>query len=199
MARPREFDTDQALDAAMETFWREGYASSAISDLVDATGVGRASLYNAFEDKHGLFEACLRRYADGRVPAWLDELTNGEQGLDDIRAFFDRRRDVAEDSPEHARMGCLIVNSSVERGPTDPVVTETAASYRAKLTAAFEAALARAAERGELQGPANGHAEVLLLSATGLFVAMRAGAAAEEIDRLVSGINALLDGWAAQP
>jgi hypothetical protein len=48
MARTREFDTDKAVAAIAKTFWAGGYEATGISELVDATGVGRQSLYGAF-------------------------------------------------------------------------------------------------------------------------------------------------------
>ncbi|NUR84214.1 MAG: helix-turn-helix transcriptional regulator, partial [Nonomuraea sp.] len=63
MARTREFDTDAAVERAMDVFWSRGYAATSIQDLVEATGVGRGSLYAAFGSKEGLYEAALLRYA----------------------------------------------------------------------------------------------------------------------------------------
>ena len=62
MARPREFDESEVLDAAIAAFWRGGYAATSISDLQAATGLSRGSLYKAFGYKHGLFLAALDRY-----------------------------------------------------------------------------------------------------------------------------------------
>ncbi len=180
----------------MTTFWRDGYESASVSDLVDATGVGRASLYNAFDDKHGLFEACLRHYAEGRVPLWRGQLAEGERGLDDIRAFLSLLRGVVTESSEAAPTGCLIVNTSVERGSTDPFVRDMAADYREELGSAFRAALSRALELGEIDEPIDGRAEVLVLGAMGLFAVLSAGADATEINRLIVGLEHLLDSWA---
>ena len=62
MARPREFDADEALDKAMHLFWAKGYYDTSIRDLVEATGVNYYGLYGTFESKHGLFLAALDRY-----------------------------------------------------------------------------------------------------------------------------------------
>jgi TetR/AcrR family transcriptional repressor of nem operon len=64
VARTREFDTDAAVEAAMSCFRRAGYAGTSIQDLVDATGVGRGSLYAAFGSKEGLYLAALDRYRE---------------------------------------------------------------------------------------------------------------------------------------
>ncbi len=62
--RPREFDLDEALDKALLVFWRQGYEGTSLSDLTDATGVSRPSLYAAFGNKEELFRRALDRYAE---------------------------------------------------------------------------------------------------------------------------------------
>ena len=62
MARPREFDEDAVLDAVMDTFWHYGYEATSAQDLVQATGLGRGSLYAAYTSKDGLFEQAMLRY-----------------------------------------------------------------------------------------------------------------------------------------
>src|SRR5690606_8821359 len=62
MARPRTFEEEQALEAAMRAFWRRGYEATSTQDLCAATGLGRSSVYNAFDSKRELFTRALRRY-----------------------------------------------------------------------------------------------------------------------------------------
>ncbi|HEX5959426.1 MAG TPA: helix-turn-helix domain-containing protein, partial [Hyphomicrobiaceae bacterium] len=63
--RPREFDTEKALDRALEVFWRKGYEGASISELTDAMGINRPSLYAAFGNKEDLFRKALDRYSAG--------------------------------------------------------------------------------------------------------------------------------------
>ena len=63
--RPRGFDVDEALDRALEVFWRQGYEGTALSDLTAAMGINRPSLYATFGNKEALFRKVLDRYADG--------------------------------------------------------------------------------------------------------------------------------------
>jgi TetR/AcrR family transcriptional repressor of nem operon len=65
MGRPRLFDTDAVVSAARDAFVRTGYAGTSIDDLLQATGLQRASLYSAFGSKRGLFLTTLRRPASG--------------------------------------------------------------------------------------------------------------------------------------
>jgi AcrR family transcriptional regulator len=63
--RPRAFDTDKALDAALRVFWSKGYEGATLSDLTKAMGINRPSLYSAFGDKETLFRKVLDRYEEG--------------------------------------------------------------------------------------------------------------------------------------
>ncbi|ECE6962102.1 TetR/AcrR family transcriptional regulator, partial [Salmonella enterica subsp. enterica] len=55
MGRPREFDADEALQTALELFWRKGYEGTSITDLTDGMGITKPSLYGAFGNKEELF------------------------------------------------------------------------------------------------------------------------------------------------
>lgn len=66
MGRPRSFDTDKALDDAMEVFWRHGYDGASLAMLTKAMGIKPPSLYAAFGSKEGLLKAALDRYAQRR-------------------------------------------------------------------------------------------------------------------------------------
>jgi TetR/AcrR family transcriptional regulator, transcriptional repressor for nem operon len=64
MARPRAFDENTVLDAAMDCFWRDGYEATSIRELAAEMGINAPSLYNAFGDKRSLFREVLRRYVE---------------------------------------------------------------------------------------------------------------------------------------
>ena len=68
IGRPRHFDMDQALDRALEVFWRKGYEGATICDLTAAMAINPPSLYAAFGNKEGLFRKALERYADKNEP-----------------------------------------------------------------------------------------------------------------------------------
>src|ERR1051326_7706866 len=63
--RPREFDTEKALDAALGVFWRKGYEGASLPDLTRAMGINRPSLYAAFGNKEELFRRAVDRYVEG--------------------------------------------------------------------------------------------------------------------------------------
>src|SRR5262245_32934749 len=109
MARPREFDVDDALDRATEVFWKRGYEATSVQDLVDALGVNRASLYATFGDKAQLFSAVIDRYRENVKTRIEDALAAPAAGAAAIRAWFMALIQMAT-QPRGPR-GCLLVGS----------------------------------------------------------------------------------------
>src|ERR1700687_5700303 len=104
--RPRSFDSDKALDAAMQVFWRKGYEGASLSDLTDAMGINRPSLYAAFGDKEALFRKALDRYAKGPA-AYVREALNQPTAREVAQALLLGTADLLTD-PQHPS-GCLMV------------------------------------------------------------------------------------------
>jgi TetR/AcrR family transcriptional regulator, transcriptional repressor for nem operon len=144
--RTKEFEPGEALDAAMQLFWRKGYEATSIRDLLDGMGIGYGSLYNTFGDKHTLFLASLDRFRELRT-SWIDEVLE-DSGLSGIEEVF--RRTVDGLVSFEPRRGCLLANTAVELGPHDAEVAAKISRYVRHTEAVFERALIRAQEAGEI-------------------------------------------------
>ncbi|MFE0878762.1 TetR/AcrR family transcriptional regulator [Streptomyces smyrnaeus] len=124
MARPRLFDEERALDAAMRAFWEKGYEATSTQDLCEATGLGRSSIYNTFSSKHDLFQRALARYVDAMTAQQLVILEDVERSaLERIEALFERIIEQEFEQRWAGRsIGCLSVNTTVELAARDPEV-----------------------------------------------------------------------------
>lgn len=173
MPRTKEFGTEEALDAAVQLFWRKGYAATSLRDLLDGMGIGRGSFYDTFGDKHALFLASLDRFRELRT-SWIDEVLENS-GLDGIEEVF--RRTVDGLVGFEPRRGCLLANTAVELGPHDAQVAEKVSDYVRHTEAVFERALIRAQEAGEIPADRDPRAIACFLVNTlhGLRVLGRAG------------------------
>lgn len=89
MARPREFDEEKALDAAMQVFWEKGFEATSLSDLTSRMGIQRPSIYSTFGDKKGLFEAALRKYTSSHAAYVRNKLQNNSSVKEAFRDFFE--------------------------------------------------------------------------------------------------------------
>ncbi|MEU0458094.1 helix-turn-helix domain-containing protein, partial [Streptomyces sp. NPDC006129] len=142
MARPRKFDEERALDAAMRVFWERGYEATSTQDLCDATGLGRSSIYNTFQSKHDLFERALAHYLDTMTAVQTAVLDDVERpAADRVRALLDQVvESEAECRVESGRaLGCLGVNTVVELAGRDPVAAAVLERDTARRLAAYRA------------------------------------------------------------
>lgn len=120
MARTKGFDPDAAVDAAMDVFWSNGYAGTTPQQLVDALGIGRGSLYNAFTSKHALYERALRRYHERETARLIEILDGHGPARERIKAAVDLVLAASLDDVE--RRGCMVTNAAVEFGGRDEIV-----------------------------------------------------------------------------
>lgn len=173
MPRTKGFETGDALDAAMQLFWRKGYAATSLRDLLDGMGIGYGSFYNAFGDKHALFLASLDRFRELRT-SWIDEVLE-DSGLGGIEEVF--RRTVDGLVGFEPRRGCLLANTAVELGPHDAEVAAKISRYVRHTEAVFERAVIRAQEAGEIPADRDPRAMACFLVNTlhGLRVLARVG------------------------
>ncbi len=158
MARPREFDEERVLDAVMETFWRHGYEGTSAQNLVDATGLGRGSLYAAYASKDGLFEQALRRYHK-RAQGHVDQLREPGSPVERIRALMQGIVDANLGATE--RRGCLATNSAIEVASRDPHVADLVRGNFNILTRGIEETIRRGQDAGEIRSTTD--AETLAL------------------------------------
>ena len=127
MARPREFDTAQAIEGAMEIFWRQGFKATNLPELLDAMGLTRGSFYKAFDDKESVYLQALDRYdatVVSRTVATLAACTD-PQASACLEPMF-----APSETPER---GCFICNAMVELAPDKPDVAAKANAMAERL------------------------------------------------------------------
>ncbi|MER5737439.1 MULTISPECIES: helix-turn-helix domain-containing protein [unclassified Streptomyces] len=193
MARTKEFDPGAALRAALDLFWARGYEATSMADLVEHLGIGRASIYATFGNKHELYLKALDRYLETRDPGLVEELSAPGPALPAVRALV--RRFATEASTEGERLtGCFVTNSAAELAPRDPAVARRVELSWEQVETLLHAALARARAQGELPADRDPRAlsRMLLVLLQGIRVVGKASAdparvrdAAEEALRLL--------------
>ena len=149
MARPREFDMDQTLDAALGVFWTHGYEATSMSDLMEATGLHKGSLYKAFDDKHDLFMKSLARYLDGAWAMSHATLTEAESSLDGLRAWLQGIVRLCCD--QAIQRGCLAMNTAIELGPHDAEVAAVLRGHHARVSELLTKTIERGQQAGQIR------------------------------------------------
>ena len=149
MARTKEFDPDAALQSALELFWQRGYEATSMADLVEHLGIGRASIYATFGNKHELYLKALDRYNENRDPVLLRELSQPGPALPAVRTVV--RRFAAEASSGDQRgKGCFVTNTAAELAAHDPAASRRVEASWDHVETLLHSALVRAHAQGEL-------------------------------------------------
>jgi len=142
----KTFDESDVIDRAMQIFWEKGYAATSITDITDATGIKRGSLYNAFEGKHDLFLKSILKYEGQRWRKLLGQLQNIDDPREAISMLFDRTVQDSLSDPE--KKGCLLVNTSLHYSQHEDDVKEIVSEAFKERTAFIEKSIKRGQERG---------------------------------------------------
>ena len=142
MARPREFDIEQAREDAMNVFWDSGYKGTSLPDLLDSLGLSRGSLYKAFGNKKNLFIQALKLYDETVLQPGIVLLENrhSRPGKNRIEAFFEFALNRAEDGD---RRGCLMCNAAVGAAHDD----EEIRALIERMFCGFDGGICRSASR----------------------------------------------------
>jgi AcrR family transcriptional regulator len=183
--RPREFDVDKALEAALLLFWRHGYEGTSLAALTEAMGINVPSLYAAFGNKESLFRKALDRYMQGPAsyfPSALKEPTARGAAEKLLQSAIDMVM-----QPRHPD-GCMLVQGALAAGPG----TEWARKELSLRRAAAESALRRRCERAIQEGDLPPSAEpaalacFLITVVWGLSVQAAGGASRAQLEEVAA-------------
>lgn len=146
MPRPREFDVEVVLEAAMTCFRMRGYEGTSVRDLAAKMGLTGPSLYNAFGDKRSLFRKTLEHYMQQYARAYIAEVEATLAPKEAIRAFLNGIVEHSIEDPD--RQGCLLVNSALEVAPHDREIGREIADKLGEVEAFYRRTVAAAQATG---------------------------------------------------
>lgn len=192
MARPRSFNTDEAIEKAMQVFWTHGYEGASLPDLLEGMGLTRGSLYKAFTDKKTLFLTVLAHYEAQAVQAGVTLLTDPAipDGADRIMAMFTGAYQAVVSGDQR---GCLLCTAAAGPCTYDD---EIAAAVSAGLNALRDgiAAALRASPRhaGKPEAELAALTDMLLAQYVGLRTMARARIPDETLRNAVRSVGLML-------
>ncbi|SDW43714.1 TetR/AcrR family transcriptional regulator [Roseicitreum antarcticum] len=171
----------------MRVFWAEGYDAAPVDRLAQETGMPRATLYQIYGDKEGLFLAAVEHYAKTRSARVGVALGPTGALRDDLVSFFSAVVDLGTSEPK-AR-GCLISCVLADAAGTNP-------RFRVELEHRFLALETRIRDRLLVADPQDGdipaRAVVIASIARGLMLRARAGAGRDLLEKAAAEAVRLL-------
>ena len=180
IGRPRGFDAEEALDAAVRVFWAQGYEGASLDDLTGAMGINRTSMYRAFGNKEELFSRVLARYTEG--PASYVARALAQPTAREVAATFldgSVRATTLPDCPT----GCLGVQGSLAAGASGRRARDVLAAWRESGTDHLRDRFQRAVDDGDLPAGADPGllARYLMTVANGIAVQAAGGTCRDEL------------------
>ena len=167
---------EEALAAALKVFWRKGYDGASLTDLTEAMGVTRPSLYCAFGNKEALFKKALDLYEREKL-AFIDQALTAPTGREAIERFLNNACELYAEDPETP--GCMGVNSILScQGAASESVRQELIDRGIDVQARLRARLERAKANGEI-GDADPAALALYIMTVGQGIALQAGMGAK--------------------
>ncbi|MEV0263804.1 TetR/AcrR family transcriptional regulator [Streptomyces sp. NPDC050617] len=194
VGRPRAFDMETVLEAAMRLFWEQGYEATSLAQLRAATGLSSASLYGTFGSKEGLFERVVEHYAQG--PGGVTDVIADEtiSPREAVACLLHGSIDMQADSGHP--VGCLIALSGTTRAPGEDQagVRAAVASRRAADRERIRACVERGVAAGELGARTDVDSVTAMIHTflLGLSTQLRDGVPAATLH---SAVDALLTVW----
>jgi AcrR family transcriptional regulator len=185
MARPKEFDQDEALDQAIRLFSQQGFAATSTDELMRVMDIGRQSMYDTFGDKRALFLRALELYVTESVQSIGVELDRNGSALSAVRdalVSFAERKDLSSSE------GCMGLNAIGEFGQRDADVTRITRSAARIQRQNLMKVFARAQIQGEVDADADleGMADFFESTLAGIRIAAKAGKSRQALRKVAA-------------
>lgn len=173
--RPRSYDPEKALGAALETFWEAGFTATSLDDLAAATGMNRPSLYAAFGDKKSIYLKSFEAFA-GSLRTALREAMGADMPLGRaLEIFYGAAIEIYLSGP-HGPRGCFIACTAPAEAARDADIRAALHDVLKEIDAALTMMFSRAQAKGEIAKEADAAALAQLAAAVLHSIALRARA-----------------------
>ena len=188
--RPREFDRDEALDAAMRLFWRKGFQSASMTDLCDAMHIRSPSLYAAYGSKEALYLEAIHRYAATYGAELWDRVGNAESARAGVEAMLMAATKMLPGSSD-GPPGCMAMLAALS-DDWPQAITDAAKQMRDASLERLRSRLMTGVEDGELpiDTDIDGTARLFFGIFQGMAAQAKDGASSQQLRKVAEGAMA---------
>ncbi|WP_171013946.1 TetR/AcrR family transcriptional regulator [Chitinivorax sp. B] len=151
--RPRVFDRERALAAAMRLFWQHGFEGTSMAQLTDAMQINPPSLYAAFGSKDNLYRETLSHYLAEYGRLLVETLNTEGDGRQAMHHMLRTAAALFTDTSHPS--GCMVSNAAVHCAAENARLAELLTQHRTHARNLIQARLAQAQQAGELSSTAD--------------------------------------------
>jgi AcrR family transcriptional regulator len=150
--RPTNFDHEEALEKALHVFWARGYEGASMTELTEALGINKPSIYAAFGNKEALFRKALARYATGPA-AFVGEAMKEPTARQVVEKFLTQAVDFFSD--KSTPNGCMVVQGALSCGQGSGKIQQELVTYRSNIETTLTKRFELAKTQGDLLSNVN--------------------------------------------
>jgi len=187
LGRPREFNTEDALETAMQQFWLVGYEATSLQDLLDVMNLSKSSLYQTYGSKHELFLRSIDLYQKTSVSELQQCLNNSLTSKTFIKTLLE---DVIAEASSKKKKGCLLVNTVNELSNRDKAVFKVVSNGIDNVASVIKQAVIRGKKEGTIKSTVSTDTLVnyIVSNVSGLRTMVKNGANKSQLVPLVNMI-----------
>jgi TetR/AcrR family transcriptional regulator, transcriptional repressor for nem operon len=148
MARPKEFDREEALQKALYTFWDKGYEATTLPNLLESMKISRSSFYDTFGDKQTLFQEAMHLYHQQVGAERMKLLTRATSTKQGLIEYFNHHVEIA--LIDNYPGGCFVTNTATMLKTIDPKIVNSITQGTDCLEQSFYALLDKGQRNGEI-------------------------------------------------
>ena len=177
----------------MSAFWDHGYEATSVSDLMDAMGLQKGSIYKAFGDKHGLYLASLKHYLDKAYQSDSEALQQTDNPKEAIRQWL--LSDVVPCCKQSFKRGCLMINAISELSYKDQDVEKITKDHLSKLTQLLKQTIQKGQLLGSIRNDikASELAKLIVVNLIGMITLTKCNTSQNELKKNITNLLTLLD------
>lgn len=189
--RPKSFNDNEALERAMNLFWRYGYDATSLDALVGAMEIPRQSLYRTFGDKRGLFIRAIELYATRMNQSVTQVLLADGLAIDNINQVFQLWHERLTSTD---KQGCMMQNTYSQSILADEDVSALVMTHQKQIPQALEKALKIGQQQGNINKSIDARAvsRTITSSINGLFALSRTNLPSEFTKDVINTFRSLI-------
>lgn len=189
--RPPAFNHEEALEKAMETFWRFGYEGTSMAALIEAMDMNKPSIYAAFGNKETLFNKALDKYVAG-PSAFVSEAMAEPTSYQVVKMFLTKAVELLTEYSNPR--GCMIVQGALSCGPEAEMIQKKLISYRVSLEENFKKRFELSKASGDLPEDTNSSALAKYVTTIHQGISVQASSGATK-DELMGVVDIAMENW----
>jgi TetR/AcrR family transcriptional regulator, transcriptional repressor for nem operon len=193
MGRKKQYNREELLDKAVSIFLKNGFHATNTDELADEFEINKKSLYAEFDSKLNLFQCTLEHYEKSFLTLILNPIEKQNADIDGIKEVFQSLVKYGE--KDLRGLGCLLCNTSSDRGSLDPCIGLIIDKYFERIQKGFHNALSNSKQnfKKSKKDSIETISSFLTTTLIGTTTSIRAEAPVDQIRRTVQFINEYLD------